>query len=258
MSPDPTRTRFLRHAQRWRGVVLMSVVVVATLWLAATNQLILYIHPRYVVFTVIMAVIALVFVGASAFLREPHDHDAPPTRRQNVLSAAALGLSAVIALGLVVVPPATLSSATLEQRAINDTGLNDTQGQSVAAVGSTTDAAFAKFTVLDWSSLLRQTSDLSFFSGKPVDVVGFVSADPDDPDNMFFVSRFVITCCAVDAQPVGVPVYAPNWKDDFAVDQWVRVAGGFETNPSRSSTQSIALLPDSAKVVEQPGEPYLY
>jgi len=36
------------------------------------------------------------------------------------------------------------------------------------------------------------------------------------------------------------------------------VAGGFETNPSRSSTQSIALLPDSAKVVEQPGEPYLY
>jgi len=236
----------------------MTVVVVATLWLAGTNQLILYIHPRYVVFTVVMALVALVFVVASAFLREPHDHDAPPTRRQNLLSVAALVLSGAIAVALVVVPPATLSSATLEQRAINDSGLASDQGRTVAAVGSTTDAAFAKFSVLDWSSLLRQTSELSFFAGKPVDVVGFVSADPDDPDNMFYVSRFVITCCAVDAQPVGVPVYAPDWNDDFAVDQWVRVTGGFETNPSRASTQAIALVPDSSEVVEQPGEPYLY
>ena len=236
----------------------MSVVVVATLWLAATNQLILYIHPRYVVFTVIMAVIALVFVCASAFLREPHDHDTPPTRRQNVLSAAALGLSAVIALGLVVVPPATLSSATLEQRAINDSGLSDTQGQSVAAVGSTTDAAFAKFTVLDWSSLLRQTSELSFFSGKPVDVVGFVSADPDDPDDVFYVTRFVVTCCAVDAQPVGVPVYQPGWSSTLETDEWVRVQGPFASNPSARSRQPLAVMPQGVQQVDQPADPYVY
>ena len=253
MSPD-----FLRAVQRWRGVALMSVVVVATIWLAATGQLILYIHPRYVVFTVIMAVVALVFVAASAFLREPHDHDAPPSRRQNIVSGAAAVLSLVIAVGIIVVPPATLTSATLEQRAINDGGFSGDQGQSVAAAASTTDAAFAKFTVLDWSSLLRQTSELSFFSGKPVDVVGFVSADPDDPENMFYVSRFIITCCAVDAQPVGVAVYSPDWADEVAVDQWVRVTGGFATNPSSTSEQAIALVPDSVTVVEQPGEPYLY
>jgi putative membrane protein len=253
MSPD-----LLRFVQRWRGVALMSVVVVATIWLAVSGQLILYIHPRYVVFTVIMAVVALVFVAASAFLREPHDHDAPPTKRQNVVSGAAAVLSVVIAVGIIAVPPATLTSATLEQRAINDAGFSGDRGQTVEAAASTTDAAFAKFTVLDWSSLLRQTSELSFFSGKPVDVVGFVSADPDDPDNMFFVSRFVVTCCAVDAQPVGVAVYLPNWADDLASDQWVRVTGGFATNPSSSSEQDIALVPDSVTVVEQPGEPYLY
>jgi putative membrane protein len=253
MSPD-----LLRFVQRWRGVALMSVVVVATIWLAVSGQLILYIHPRYVVFTVIMAVVALVFVAASAFLREPHDHDAPPTKRQNVVSGAAAVLSLVIAVGIIAVPPATLTSATLEQRAINDAGFSGDRGQTVEAAASTTDAAFAKFTVLDWSSLLRQTSELSFFSGKPVDVVGFVSADPDDPDNMFFVSRFVVTCCAVDAQPVGVAAYSPNWADDLASDQWVRVTGGFATNPSSSSEQDIALVPDSVTVVEQPGEPYLY
>lgn len=258
MSPRPPKTRLLASVQRWRGVVLMSVVVVATLWLAATNQLILYIHPRYVWFTVIMSVIALLFVVGSAFLREPHDHDDPPTRRQNIVSGAAVALSVAIAAGILVVPPATLTSATLEAREINGAGLGGDQGQSVTAASTTTDAAFAKFTVLDWSSLLRQSTDLAVFSGKPVDVVGFVSADPDDPDNMFYVSRFVVTCCAVDAQPVGVPVYSPNWSDDFAVDQWVRVEGGFATNPSRSSGQAIAVLPETAEVVDQPGEPYLY
>jgi putative membrane protein len=257
MSPDRKRDAFLRFVQRWRGVALMSVVVVATVWLAVTNQLILYIHPRYVVFTVIMAAIALVFVAASAFLREPHDHDEKPSRLQNGISLAAATLSVVIAAGLIVVPPATLTSATLAQREINGTGLGQ-ETQSVAAASTTSDAAFAKFTVVDWSSLLRQTSDVAFYAGKPADVVGFVSADPDDPENMYFVSRFIITCCAVDAQPVGVPVYEPGWSDKYGIDDWVRVSGGFATNPSQASQQSIALLPETAQKVDQPGEPYLY
>ncbi|MBB5843527.1 putative repeat protein (TIGR03943 family) [Conyzicola lurida] len=244
--------------QRWRGVVLMTVVVVATVWLALTNQLILYIHPRYVVFTVIMAAVGLVFVVASAFLREPHDHDEPPTRWQNTLSVTAAALSLAIAVGIIVVPPATLSSATLDQRAMNATGLSEGQGQTVGQAATTSDAAFARFTVLDWSSLLRQSSELSLYEGKPVDVVGFVSADPDDPQNMFYVSRFIITCCAVDAQPVGVPVYSPDWQQTLEIDDWVRVTGGFDANPSEQSTESIALLPDETTVVEQPGEPYLY
>jgi putative membrane protein len=248
----------LATAQRWRGVVLMAVVVVATVWLALSNQLILYIHPRYVVFTVIMALIALAFVAASAFLREPHEHDEAPTALQNGLSASALVLSLAIGAAMIVVPPATLSSATVDQRAMNSSSITGDQSVSVSAAASTSDAAFAKFSVLDWSSLLRQTSELSFYADKPVDVVGFVSADPDDPENMYFVSRFIITCCAVDAQPVGVPVYAPNWADDVSPDDWVRVTGGFGANPSTASKQSVALLPESTERVEQPGEPYLY
>jgi putative membrane protein len=253
MSPS-----LLAAAQRWRGVVLMSVVVVATVWLALTNQLILYIHPRYVVFTVVMALIALVFVAGSAFLREPHDHDEPPTRLQNWLSATALVLSLAIGAAMIVIPPATLSSATVDQRAMNGTSVSGDQGVAVADTAGTSDAAFAKFTVMDWSSLLRQTNELAFYEGKPVDVVGFVSADPEDPENMFYVSRFIITCCAVDAQPVGVPVYAPDWAEDLAPDEWVRVTGGFEANPSTDSSLSVALLPESTERVDQPGEPYLY
>ena len=82
--------------------------------------------------------------------------------------------------------------------------------------------------------------------------------DPDDPQNVFYVARFVITCCAVDAQPVGVPVYQPGWQEQHPVDSWVQVAGRFAATPSAASAQPIAIVPTSVTSVDQPAEPYVY
>lgn len=263
--------RILDWLQRWRGIILASTIAVATVWLAATNQLILYIHPRYVVFTVVMALLALVFVVASLVVRRAHahgpddvDHDhavevpsASQGRVQNIVTVGAIVLSVAFALTLVVVPPATLTSATAGQREINSTGVGDDILSVDDASAASADVSRA-FTVLDWASLLQQSSDTSFYAGKPADVVGFVVADADDPENVFYVSRFIVTCCAVDAQPVGVPVYAPGWQDDFAVDDWVQVTGEFAANQSRASAQSIALAPEEITTVGVPDEPYLF
>ena len=163
----------------------------------------------------------------------------------------------MLAIGLIAIPPAVLTSSTVAQRDINSSGIG-AEVTSVEDVSSSPVAAFAKFTVLDWASLLRQTTDVAFYADKPVDVVGFVTADPDDPENVYYVSRFIVTCCAVDAQPVGVPVYAPNWQQDLAVDDWVQVTGSFGVNPSSSSTQSIAVTADTVTPIEEPDEPYLF
>jgi len=242
---------------RFAGLILALTVVVATLWLGATGQLVLYIHPRYVVFTMIMAALALVIGIASFAIKPGHDDDAPATRTGRVISVSALALTAVIAVALIVVPPATLTSATVDTREINSTGVGF-EVQSVDSASSESDAAFAKFTVRDWASLLAQTSDTAFYSGKPVDVAGFITADETDPTNVFYVSRFVITCCAVDAQPVGVPVYSPNWAESYEVDGWVRVTGSFVANPSSMSEQPIALDPATVELIGTPDEPYLF
>jgi len=248
---------------KFAGLVLALTVVVATIWLGVTGQLILYIHPRYVVFTMIMAGLALV-IGVASFAVRPQaeqpghdDNDAPATRAGRVLSVSALALTAVIAAALVIVPPATLTSATVDTREINSTGVG-VEVQSVENASSESNAAFAQFTVRDWASLLAQTSDTAFYNGKPVDVAGFVTADETDPTNVFYVSRFVVTCCAVDAQPVGVPVYSPNWADDYQVDNWVRVTGSFVANPSSASEQPIALDPATVELIGTPDEPYLF
>jgi putative membrane protein len=283
-----------RLADRWQGVLLTLVVGISTLWLSATGQLVLYIHPRYVVFTVIMIAIGMVLSLGVLVLapssrdtgadddghdhdHDGHDHDghahtaaddlrAPaerPRRRRRGRAAARTAVVAAgtlvttaVAVSLVVLPPATLTSATAGQRDVNSSTAS-LAGTSVEDAASADADAYAAFSVLDWAGLLRQTSDLSFFEGKTADVVGFVVPAGDDPD-VFYVSRFVVTCCAVDAQPVGVPVHLVDWQSQVSADEWLDVSGGFQTNPSRTSSDPIALVPDALEKVGQPSDPYLY
>ena len=154
-------------------------------------------------------------------------------------------------------PPATLSTATAQQREVNATASDDAEALATA---TTADAeTVAAFTVREWSAILRQTSDLAFYADRPATaLLGFVVPDDDDPGNLFYVSRFSVTCCAVDAQPLGVPVYLPGWSAQYPVDTWVEISGSFASNPSPASTEPVVLIPDTVEVVEQPREPYLF
>lgn len=262
-----------RLVARWQGIVLALIGIVATVWLALTDRLGLYIHPRYSVFTVVMALIAAVLVTA-AFAMTPvgddddaHDHDADangdrtgdgrPRGRPRVdelrgVIAGTIVLGAIVAL--LVLPPATLTSATATQRSINSGGTTLAGDTAPALVGGDT----SQFTVKDWALLLRQNPDADYFSGKTIEVTGFVTASPEDPENVFYVSRFVVTCCAVDAQPVGVPVHFPGWEDRFAADQWVTATGAFVSNPGSPSAETLLLEPDDLEPTEEPDQPYVF
>jgi uncharacterized repeat protein (TIGR03943 family) len=262
----PERRLAHRFVQRWLGVTLSLVGVVAILWLGLTGRLELYIHPRYVVFTVVMAVIGGL-ASIAAFLVLPtrsehghghdHDHDelaeGPP--RTGWRAAIAIAGSALLVLAtvvaLLVLPPATLSSATAENRDIaGSTALSSVDTTELVGGDSTT------FTVKDWATLLHQGLGDDFFAGKPAAFSGFL-VPTDDPD-IVYVARFLVTCCAVDAQPLAVPVLYPGWRDDFAADDWVEVTGGFVPNPDAAATEPIVLMPETFDEIERPAQPYVY
>ena len=238
----------------------MGVTVAVVLWLWWSGNLSLYIHPRYNLFTVtmaILAVISLVIYGALRSQRRvsdaddhhDHDHATPPTWAERL--STVVGVAA-----LVVLPPATLSTQTVDNRSINQSGLGDA-GAVFDQAASGQSETFAAFTVREWAAILSQTSDPAFYAGKPVNVVGFISEDPDDSDQ-FFLTRFVVSCCSVDAQPVGVPVRMPGWKEAFAPEEWVAISGQFVLNPSSASPHVMVLSPAEVEPTEQPDEPYLF
>jgi uncharacterized repeat protein (TIGR03943 family) len=259
-----------RFVQRWLGVTLSLIGVVAILWLGATGRLELYIHPRYVVFTIVMAIIGG-GLSIAAFLVIPgrtgagdgrdhdhdHDHDelteGPP--RTGWRAAVAIGGSILLVVatvvGLLVLPPSTLSSVTADNRDIADsTALSSADTTQLVGGDPLT------FTVKDWATLLHQGLGDDFFAGKQAQFSGFLVAT-DDPD-VVYVARFLVTCCAVDAQPLGVPVLIPGWEESFAVDDWVEVTGGFVANPDAAASEPIVLEPDQVTAIEQPAQPYVY
>lgn len=263
---------YRRLLDRWLGVMLSLIGVVATLWLGFTGQLALYIHPRYFLFTIIMAVIAAV-LALAAFALVPHalvpqalhghghDHaggsghdDAGKRRRRRLGAAGSTLIVAAAVAGLLILPPATLSTATVNQRDLNGAASTLSRDEAIELVG----ADYTTFTMKDWVSLLRQGAGQEFLAGKTATVTGFVTPDKSDPENVFFTARFVLTCCAVDARPIGLPVYSPGWQDRFETDSWVTVSGGFETNPSQISGEALVMVPDSITAVPEPDSPYVY
>ena len=88
-----------------------------------------------------------------------------------------------------------------------------------------------------------------------MDAVGFVFQPEGAPPGTFYVSRFVVTCCAVDARPIGIPVHSPGWQQKFEEDAWVRVRGSFASSPVVGG--ALIVEPTDLQAEDQPRNPYV-
>ncbi len=235
--------------------MLGLIGIVSILWLAATGQLGLYVHPRYFGFTTVVAGLALVatMVGyallPSAHNDDDHDHGGGGAlrRRLGVAGRTAAGLGLVAAL--LVLPPATLSTSTVQQRDLNSGVDTDT----VTLVG----ADPAGFALRDWAALLADPATAVAYAGREATLSGFVTPAPDGNPDVLYLARFVVTCCTVDARPVGIPVAVADWADSYPVDGWLEVTGTFVTT-SAAGTSTVVLKPTVLTPIDQPAQPYDY
>ncbi|WP_458779279.1 TIGR03943 family putative permease subunit [Arthrobacter sp. D3-16] len=243
------------------GLLLGLIGIISTLGLGATGKLELYIHPRYIVFTLAMSLIAAALAVAALVLRGGHaheddgddHHDGGGHSRLRVAGSLLTVTGAVV--GLLVLPPSALTSATADQRDLNSSGTLSRHQTSQLINGDGKD-----FDVRDWASLLRHDAELQYLNGRTATITGFVTMDKANPAAVFFVTRFVTTCCTVDAQPVGVPVHHPGWQKDYKTDMWVTVAGTFRRNPDADAAAKTPTIfvPDTITPTSQPERPYLH
>ncbi|HIA91715.1 TPA: TIGR03943 family protein [Candidatus Saccharibacteria bacterium] len=222
---------------------LLYVATAYVLYLGFNDQLRLYIHPRYIGFTVALSLAALVVLLSNAARSHAHAHSG--------FDKATIFL--VIILGSAVIfPSQSLTSATVSQRSVG----------SGSAVTTPTDAPLQSLfagsskglKINDWSRLLSSTQDPAYYVNKPASISGFVYDANIDSDTVW-LARFVLTCCAVDAQPVGVPVRIENWQNNYSEDQWLEVEGQFEHIQTTDGLQMV-LVPESVQQIEEPSDPY--
>lgn len=249
---------------RNKGVLLSLITAVVSVWLWLTGQLNLYIHPRYIVFTLVVALVAIgmTVIGAQYGSEDEHEmaeDQGPPSKLATFGTALTAGICVVGALTLLLVKPATLTSATANQRGINSASItSDTVVPQIAVSPLFAGDDYSNLSIKDWAGLLAQVPDTTFFVGKRANLTGFVVADQNDPKNVFYVSRFVVTCCVVDARPLGIAVYKPGWQASYKPDSWVAVQGRFVVNPSGANLEPVAIEPSTISNIKQPDNPYAY
>lgn len=93
------------------------------------------------------------------------------------------------------------------------------------------------------------------YSGKIIETEGKVYRTNDFGKNSFVIFRFVITCCAADAQ-----VYHAVVKDSKQIppsNEWVRVTGRYSLKQSKFGPMSFIEEPE-IEVIAPPDDEYLY
>lgn len=110
--------------------------------------------------------------------------------------------------------------------------------------------------ILYWQKTLFRTTEPEKYIGEPVEVLGFIYRREDDPEEVMFVGRMLLSCCYDDVIPQGLPVYLEDneaWEDD----EWVLVKGHWDRIDFDGTIRNM-IIPESIEPTEIPEDPYIY
>jgi uncharacterized repeat protein (TIGR03943 family) len=255
-----------RRRQRlpWQAIIDSLAMVLWGLMLlrfAVTGKLYLLLHPDYMWLSHMAMVMLLGLGGLRAVqvllsLRRPGRQGLPLQDQDHaVLMPRQVSIFLLIAVAVfgLLYTPRPFTSETAFQRGITDV-LGQTRSKPQRFV---LNDSSEERTIIDWVRTLNVYPEPDAYADQPVKVSGFVVHMPDWPSNYFMISRFVLTCCAADAYPVGLPVELPAGETRPAPDTWLEVEGTMQTGTLDNKRQ---LVIGSASLTEipEPRNPYEY
>jgi uncharacterized repeat protein (TIGR03943 family) len=110
--------------------------------------------------------------------------------------------------------------------------------------------------LIDWIRLFAQNAEPEVYQGMKAKVTGFILIDESLPPNHFTIARFVISCCAADARPIGLIVKYDAGQFQPTNDQWLELRGEFIIEEINGERKPILYLKE-AKPIEIPANPYI-
>lgn len=246
-----------RSLTPWLDVLAIAAwgVLLSKYWL--TGTLYLLIHPNYMGLTVATAVAFLFLAGwrAIALIKRRAPRVSATAAEQHIMLlpkgwGSTLLLGAAL-LGLLIQPRAFASQTAIQRGAIDaPVTLTRVKPQAFRATANTEDKS-----IIDWIRTLTVYPEPDAYVGQKAKVQGFVIHPPNLPDQYLLISRFIITCCAADVYPVGLPVKLPKSRDSYKPDSWLEIAGEMTTETLDGKRQ-LTLAAKSIKSIDEPKNPY--
>ena len=211
--------------------IAMNIVL-----LSVTNNLSLYVHPRYIIFSVVMSVIVMTLFYAASY-----EHTNKHAHITGKLSTATL-LFVLLALLL---PARSLSQQTAQSRL--QSRQSTIADQPVSYDSFTQD--FTHFSLQDWTTYLGSRPSAEQVVGKKARVIGFIFQDKGNK----YIARFRLSCCAVDATPLTITLAKNELEQTLQVGEWYEADGKFEL---KDDAYFLSLT--EAKLIDEPEDPYVF
>lgn len=259
----PARQRSRRNWLPTFDVLALLAWGVVLLRFWATGQLRLLIHPNYTGLVVVTGLLLMVVGGikAGVVLARGGEYESKELHLTNIPAQWSTSLLLATALLGLTIAPRVLSSQTALQRGVSESlPVTRVQPQSFRAT-----VAPESRSLVEWIRTINAYPEPEAYRGQPVRVRGFVIHSPHLPPDYVLVARFIITCCAVDAYPVALPVQLPGSRHEYPPDTWVDLEGEMSVttlpvwNGDRSEEaerRQVAIVAHSLEKISTPRDPY--
>ncbi|WP_055075338.1 TIGR03943 family putative permease subunit [Pseudanabaena sp. 'Roaring Creek'] len=230
-------------------------IVLLKLWLA--GQLYLLVHPNYIPLTV-TAGLALTVVGVAEAWRvaKRRRYIGTIATQQHVTlikPSLSSSLLLIVAIGALCVNPRPFTSEkAIHRGVIENIADARTIPKSFRASNRPEDR-----TLVEWVRTISTYPEPDAYKGQKVKITGFVVHAPDRPDNIFLLTRFVITCCAADVYPVSLPIKTTESRSNYLPDHWLQIEGQADVETTDGKRQFVVVASNITPIPE-PKNPYDY
>ncbi len=209
----------------------------------ATGKLQVYINKKFFPFTVLGSLILLVlFIVKLKKIRKEHSENI------DLISLLSFLLFLFPVLLATIVRPGNLPALAAGKRGISQ----EFTGADVMTILKEQLEMEGNYKKMNIKQLLAFSKNKpTEIDGKEVSVEGFVFKQNNGKEG-FMLVRFLITCCAADATPLGVQVTYQN-AEQLKQDEWVKVYGKCLMKENK-----IVILAEEVRKTQAPSNVYLY
>ncbi|MDX2255247.1 MAG: TIGR03943 family protein [Pseudanabaenaceae cyanobacterium bins.39] len=241
----------------WLEAVALTTWGIALLRLWLLGKLYLLIHPNYIPLTIIAAFLLTIVGILEAWRVWQRQRSTSKSKNQTHIALIKPSLSSslllIVAIIAICINPRPFTSEKAIHRGVFESIADArTVPQSFRASNRPEDR-----TLVEWVRTISAYPEPDAYKGQKADMTGFVVHAPDRPDNIFILTRFIITCCAADVYPVGLPIKIEGSRSQYAPDKWVRIEGQADVDSS-SDKRQVVIVASKVTEIPEPKNPYDY
>ncbi|MFY7804938.1 MAG: TIGR03943 family putative permease subunit [Limnoraphis robusta] len=256
-------TPLWQKVQPWLDPIAIMAWGILLLKYWITGKLNILIHPNYFILTIIGG-IGLLGISTVKFYQilETYSLESEIPKKSQTLQHISLfppGWSSLIFLAAAIlglwITPKTFGSHTALQRGLTESlPVTRTQPQEFRTAAKPEERS-----LIEWVRMLNVNPEPDSYTGQNAKVTGFIIYPPSLPPEYLWLSRFVITCCAADAYPVGLPVLLPanTNRQDYPQDSWLEVVGQMITQ-TIDGERRLTIKATKLTPIPEPRNPYEY